>query len=144
MRTIFGLCFLLIAIPLLADTPIASGPGSLASWKGKHADELFAELGQPHKVKRDGKHGKVLVYRLRFYGSRSIGETKVYWSEAGIGPSPQHEEERANPDATHGPTLSFSGGLAPSSTQKVKFYVDDRGIVQREEFGRRKWKKGRD
>ncbi|NIM62828.1 MAG: hypothetical protein GTN89_07115 [Acidobacteria bacterium] len=42
-----------------------------------------------------------------------------------------------------GPSLVSAAGLAVVATQKARFYVDARGIVQREEYGPRKYKKGR-
>ncbi len=128
---------------IFAGDPVNFAAGSLASWKGKHTNDLFAELGKPDKTKRDGD-GKVLVYRLRFYGSEVVGKTEVTLSAAGVGASPDHPEEIRDSARMHGAGLSFGGGLAVVAKQKVKFYVDADGIVTREEFGPRKWKKRRD
>ena len=37
--------------------------------------------------------------------------------------------------------MIFAGGPKVVATQKVKFYVDRQGIIQRQEFAPRKWKK---
>ena len=81
MRYIVSLCLLLLTVPLFAGNPVDPASASFASWEGKHTSQLFAELGKPHKVKREGKNGKVLVYRLRFFGSQVVGGTKISWSE---------------------------------------------------------------
>ena len=37
--------------------------------------------------------------------------------------------------------MRSTGGLRVIATQKVTFYVDAEGIIQRQEFAPRKWKK---
>ncbi len=65
----------------------------------------------------------MLVYRLRFHGSEMIGDSVISWDEAACGTDVYNS---ATPRVL--------------ATQKAKFYVDARGIVRGEEFGRRKWK----
>ena len=148
MKRLISLCVIgILTIGLLSLTvPVfASDPGgpdsafeSLTSWKGKHSDELIAALGKPKKTKRDGKDGKVLVYRLRFFGKEGVGETKTSWSAAGIGNTSGQSNDSTQIDW---PRLVFAGGPEVVATQKVKFYVDREGIIQREEFAPRKWKR---
>jgi len=142
MRVIVGLCLLVLAAPVLASNPGEPGPASdPPDWKGKHSDQLIASWGEPTKTKRRGKDGKVLVYKLRFFGEQVTGETKIRWSDAGIGPSPSHAPGRHQTNNGGPGDLIFAGGPVVIATQKVKFYVDREGIIQREEFAPRKWKK---
>ena len=151
MKRLISLCvvgiltvgLLSIAVPVFAGNPVNPDPAfePLTSWKGKHSDELIAAWGKPRKTKRDEKDGKVLVYRLRFYGERIVGETKTSWSDAGIGPTTGHVSGRHESATNSEPGLVFAGNLEVIATQKVKFYVDRRGIIQRQEYAPRKWKK---
>ena len=142
MRTLIGLCLLALAAPILASDPGNPDPAfGPQAWEGKHSDELIASWGKPRRTKRDGKDGKVLVYRLRFYGERIVGETKTSWSDAGIGPTTGHVSGRQESATNSGPELVFAGSLEVIATQKVKFYVDAEGIVRGQEFAPRKWKR---
>ncbi len=148
MRYVSLACLLLLAAPILASDPVNPDPAfETRAWTGKHSDELIAEWGKPRKTKRDGKDGKVLVYRLRFFGEEVFGTTKISWSDAGIGPSPVTDDEtatfRCRAQCPGGMPLdmTFAGGPKVIATQKVKFYVDREGIIQRQEFAPRKWKK---
>ena len=144
MRCIVGLCLFALAVPVLASDPGASGLAfAPTDWKGKHSDQLIASWGEPRKSKRHGEDGKVLVYRLHFYGERVVGETRTSWSDAGIGPSSDHIPGRHESAANRGPELVFAGRPEVIATQKVTFYLDKHGVVQRAEFAPRKWKKKR-
>ena len=69
MRCVIGLCLLALTAPILAGDPGDPTPAfAPQAWTGKHSDQLIAAWGKPRKTKRDGKDGKVLVYRLRFFG----------------------------------------------------------------------------
>ena len=141
MRCLVALCLLALAAPVLADDSGSPDPAfEPSAWEGKHSDELIAAWGKPTKTKRYKEDGEVLVYRLRFFGKEIVGETKVRWSDAGVGPSPGHTGDRERA-IVYGPEVSFTGGPEVIATQKVKFYVDRRGVIRREEFGPRKWKK---
>ena len=139
MRYLVGLCLFALAVPVLASDP--GGPNlalaPLTSWEGKYSDELIAALGKPKKTKPDGEGGKVLVYRLRFYGKQSVGETKIGWNATGVGTSPGQSTD----STLDWPAVIFDGGPEVIATQKVKFYVDRLGVVQRQEVAPRKWKK---
>ncbi len=143
MRYVVGLCVLALATPILASDPVNPDPAfETRAWTGKHSDELIAEWGKPRKTKRDGKDGKVLIYRLRFFGEEIAGDTIISWSEAGIGPSPVHTLSPRQASPTEEPSdMIFAGAPKVVATQKVKFYVDREGIIQRQEFAPRKWKK---
>ncbi len=124
MRYVVGLCLFALAVPVFAGDP---GNRDLAlalhAWTGKHSDVLIAELGKPKKTKRHGEGGKVLVYRLRLFGSEMVGDTIIRWSDAGCG-------------------SDVSNSVTPRviATQKVKFYLDAEGIVRGQAFAPRKWK----
>ncbi len=134
--------FLLFAAPVFASDPGIPDPAlAPQAWTGKHSDQLIAEWGKPRKTKRHGEGGKVLVYRLHFFGKESVGETKTSWSDAGIGPTTGHVSGRHESATNSGPELVFAGSLEVIATQKVKFYVDRRGVIQRQELAPRKWKK---
>ena len=124
MRTFLGVCLLALALPVFASDP---GDPDLAfkppAWKGKHSDELIAVWGKPKKTKRHGEGGKVLVYRVRFFGGEMVGDTIIRWSDAGC------ETDVWN-----------SATPRVIATQKVKFYVDAEGIVRGQESAPRKWK----
>ena len=125
MKYIVGLCLFALAVPVFASDP---GNRDLAlalqAWTGKHSDELIAELGKPKKTKRHGEGGKVLVYRLRFFGGEMVGDTIIRWSEAGC-------------------ETDVWNSVTPRviATQKVKFYLDAEGIVRGQELAPRKWKR---
>ena len=142
MRYILGLCLLILAVPVYAGDPGKPDPAfePLASWEGKPSDELIAAWGKPRKTKRDGKDRKVLVYRLRSFGGQIVGETKTSWSDVGIGSSPVDVSGLHKPYVSRGPELVFAGRPDVIGTQKVTFYVDERGVIQRAEFAPRKWK----
>ncbi len=125
MRYVLGLCLLALAAPILASDPGDPNPAfePLTSWEGKHSDELIAGWGKPRKTKRHGEGGKVLVYRLRFFGGEMVGDTVIEWSEAGCASDVYN---------------SFTPRVM--ATQKVKFYVDAEGIVRGQEYAPRKWK----
>ncbi len=138
MKRLISLCvvgiltvgLLSIAVPVFAGDPVNPDPAfePLTSWEGKHSDQLIAEWGKPRKTKRDGKDGKVLIYRLRFLGKEVVGGTLTKWLESDGGPvAGSHPGE-------------FLGQPEVIATQKVKFYVDQRGIIQRQELAPRKWK----
>ncbi len=124
MKYIVGLCLFALAVPVLAGDP---GNRDLAlalqAWTGKHSDVLIAELGKPKKTKRHGEGGKVLVYRLRFFGGEMVGDTIIQWSNAGC---------QTDVSKSHTPRVM--------ATQKVKFYLDAEGIVRHQEFAPQKWK----
>jgi hypothetical protein len=144
MRCIVGLCLFALAVPVLASNQgIPSVAFEPTDWKGKHSDELIASWGEPRKTKRHGEDGNVLVYRLHFYGERIVGETKTSWSDAGIGPSSDQISGRHESAANRGPELVFAGRPEVIATQKVTFYVDKHGVVQRAELAPRKWKRKR-
>jgi len=143
MRYVSLACLLLLAAPILASDPVNPDPAfETRAWTGKHSDELIAEWGKPRKTRRDGKDGKVLVYRLRFFGEEVVGTTKISWSDSGIGPSPGDTGDRHDPPHLSGGPgdMIFAGGPKVIATQKVKFYVDAEGIIQRQESAPRKWK----
>ncbi len=124
MRYVVGLCLFALAVPVLAsDAGIPSVAFEPTDWKGKHSDELIAEWGKPRKTKPHGEGGKVLVYRLRFFGGEMVGDTIIDWSDAGC-------------------QSDVSNSVTPRviATQKVKFYLDAEGIVRGQEFAPRKWK----
>jgi hypothetical protein len=146
MRYVVGLCLLALAVPVFAGDPGNPDPAfAQQAWTGKHSDELIASWGKPRKTKRHGEGGKVLVYRLHFYGEGIVGETKTSWSAAGIGttsnPIPGRRESASFLNT--GPELVFAGRPEVIATQKVTFYVDKHGVVQRAEFAPRKWKRKR-
>ena len=145
MRSVVGLCLVVLTLPVLASNPGDPNPAfEPPVWKGKHSDELIASWGKPTKTKRHGEDGKVLVYRLRFFGDEIVGETNIRWSDVGIGPTPGPTGSRHEPVLSGGPgDMTFAGGPEVIATQKVKFYVDRRGVIQRQEFAPRKWKKKR-
>ena len=126
MRCIVGLCLLALTVPVFASDPGNPDPAfePLTSWEGKHSDDLIAEWGKPRRTKRHGEGGKVLVYRLRFFGSEMVGDTIINWSGAGC-----------QTDVWNSATPSVV------ATQKVKFYVDAEGIVRGQESAPRKWKR---
>lgn len=124
MRYVLLACLLLLAVPVLAGDPGNPDPAfESPAWEGKHSDELVAALGKPRKTKRHGEGGKVLVYRLRFFGGEMVGDIIIPWSEAG------YETDVWN-----------SATPRVIATQKVKFYVDAEGIVRGQESAPRKWK----
>ena len=124
MRYVLGLCLIVLAVPAFASDPGDPDPAFAAqAWTGEHSDELIAELGKPKKTKRHGEGGKVLVYRLRFFGSEMVGDTIIRWSDADC-----------ETDAWNSATPKVI------ATQKVKFYVDAEGIVRGQESAPRKWK----
>ncbi len=130
MKHLVGLCLFALAVPVFVGDPGTPDPAfeSLTSWEGKHSDELIAEWGKPRKTKRDGKDGKVLIYRLRFLGKEIVGGTLTNWLESdGTHVAGSHPGE-------------FLGQPEVIATQKVKFYVDAEGIVRGQESARRKWK----
>ena len=126
MRYVVGLCLLALAVPVLASDPGDPDPAfePLTSWEGKHSDELIAGWGKPRTTKRHGEGGKVLVYRLRFFGGEMVGDTIIRWSEAGC-------------------ETDVWNSVTPRviATQKVKFYLDAEGIVRGQELAPRKWKR---
>jgi hypothetical protein len=125
MRVIVGLCLLAIAVPVFAsDTGDPDPAVQPPAWKGKPSEELIAEWGKPRKTKPHGEGGKVLVYRVRFFGGEMVGDTIITWSEA-----------NCETDAYNSATPRVI------ATQKVKFYVDAEGIVQGQVFAPRKWKR---
>ena len=124
MRYVVGLCVLALAAPVLASDPGDPDPVfESPAWKGKHSDQLIAEWGEPRKTKRHGEGGKVLVYRLRFFGGEMVGDTIIPWSEAGC-------------------QTDVYNSVTPKviATQKVRFYVDAEGIVRGQESAPLKWK----
>ncbi len=125
MNHLVGLCLFALAMPVFAGDPGTPDPAfeSRTSWEGKHSDELIAEWGKPKKTKRHGEGGKVLVYRVRFFGGEMVGDTVIEWSEAGCASDVYN---------------SFTPRVI--ATQKVRFYVDAEGIVRGQESAPRKWK----
>lgn len=125
MRYVVGLCLFALAVPVFAGDPGNPDPAfESPAWTGKHSDELIAEWGKPRKINRHGEGGKVLVYRLRFFGGEMVGDTIISWSGAGC-----------DTDVWNSATPRVI------ATQKVKFYVDAEGIVRGEELAPRKWKR---
>jgi len=126
MKLVVGLCLLALTAPLFAGDQVDPDPAfePLPSWEGRHSDELTAKWGAPRKTKSHGEGGKVLVYRVRFFGTEMVGDTTVNWDDANC------ESEVRN-------------SVTPKviATQKVKFYLDAEGIVRGQEFGPRKWKR---
>lgn len=130
MRYVVGLCVLALAAPVLASDPVNPDPAfETRAWTGKHSDQLIAEWGKPRKTKRDGKDGKVLVYRLRFFGEEVLETTTYDFC---------FQFYRGNSCAPL--DMTFAGMPQVIATQKVKFYVDAEGIIQRQEFAPQKWK----
>ncbi len=82
----------------------------------------------------------MLVYQLRFSGDETVGEGKIHWSDVGIGPFSQDDEDLQYDKYSFGGGPRIGGGQQVIATQKVKFYVNQKGIVFREESGRVKWK----
>lgn len=126
MRLALGLCILALALPVLADDPgkYAPAPAPLASWEGKPAEDLIAEWGKPKKTRRHGEGGRLLVYRVRYFGTEMIGDTTIDWSEAAC-------------------ETDVSNSVTPKviATQKIRFYVDAEGIVRGQVAEPRKWKR---
>ena len=119
-----------------ADEPIIVA--GQTSWEGEYYLKLRAAWGKPSKTKRHGKVGKLLVYRLRLYGNDVVGAGSIRLSDAGIGPSDPNDGNTVS-----GGDIKFSGTLEVLATQKVKFYVNDQGIIYEQEFSPVKWKKKR-
>jgi len=141
MRSIVVLIYLALIMPVLASDSGEPEPSSKApTWIGQHSDQLIASWGEPKKSKRHGKDGKVLVYRLRYFGEQIVGDTNASWSDVGIGPTPVFVDGAHEPIAFSGPPLTHPGGQEVIATQKVRFFVDRQGIIQRAEFAPRKWK----
>jgi len=134
MRCVVGLCMFALAVPVFAGNPGDPDPAFEGrAWIGKPSDELIAEWGKPKKAKPHGEGGKVLVYRVRFYGSEMVADTRRDYVPLRF---PGFTIRAV--DCGDGPDSVTPRVIA---TQKVKFYLDAQGIVRGQESAPRKWKR---
>jgi len=136
-----GLLFAVLAVTCVGwvgaeepNTPASTEP---QSWEGQSSDKVIAAWGKPNKIKKDGSGGKVLVYKLRLPGNLSVGNMEVPAMDVGEGP-PEVDRRRLESPMSD---VHFSGSTAVFATLKVRFYVDNEGIVYRVEFSPVKLKK---
>lgn len=138
---LLGLFFL--GSPGAGETEPAKGP---PYWEGKRRGELVEALGPPTKTKRDGRGGAVLIYRLRILGNELVGAGGLRWSQLGIGPSPlplsgERSQDLHTPGIPEWGDIGVNeGALEVVATQKLRFHVNEDGIVYREEISPVKWK----
>jgi hypothetical protein len=115
-------------------------PSTTDEWVGKRVDRVVDAWGPPANTKRDGKGGKILVYKiLIFDGTVTISDSSIE-----IAPS---LGSPGGPPATTGPVGPVTVELPPEARglvrgkQKAKFYIDANGVVYRAEIAPPKYKK---
>ena len=132
-----------LGLPGTSESEPAQDP---PAWVGMPMAEVIHAFGPPRKIRRDGRGAAVLVYRLRILGNEIVGAAGTSWSDLGIGPSPlpgSGDGPRGADDIameSAGAVLS-GGGLEIVATQKLRFHVNEEGLVFRQDISPIKWRK---